>query len=62
MPVKEMPGKFGKCTIYRDSLGETSKVTDTIANGLLFEYSNGDLRWVNRQNAVNVSFNWNFVN
>ncbi|CCD69136.1 Spindle assembly abnormal protein 4 [Caenorhabditis elegans] len=54
MPVKEMPGKFGKCTIYRDSLGETSKVTDTIANGLLFEYSNGDLRWVNRQNAVNI--------
>ncbi|KAF1761550.1 hypothetical protein GCK72_009806 [Caenorhabditis remanei] len=41
-------------TIYCDSLGETSKVTQTVANGILFQYPNGDMRWMNRQNSVNI--------
>uniref|UniRef100_A0A8R1ELT7 Uncharacterized protein n=1 Tax=Caenorhabditis japonica TaxID=281687 RepID=A0A8R1ELT7_CAEJA len=47
-PVERHPG----CTIYRDSLGETTRVTSTPENGLMFEYSNGDRRWATARNSV----------
>ncbi|PIC50667.1 hypothetical protein B9Z55_001485 [Caenorhabditis nigoni] len=53
-PYETKQSRFGTSTMYRDSIGETTRVTNTIANGLLFEYSNGDFRWMNRQNSVEI--------
>uniref|UniRef100_A0A1I7TA35 MATH domain-containing protein n=1 Tax=Caenorhabditis tropicalis TaxID=1561998 RepID=A0A1I7TA35_9PELO len=50
---KTVDTQLGPCSIFEDSTGKTTKVTETISNGLLFEYSNGDFRWVNRQNSIN---------
>ncbi|CAB3403666.1 unnamed protein product [Caenorhabditis bovis] len=55
-PAEKGIGEWGPFVIYRDGIGNFSKVTDTIENGRLFEYKNGDKRWINSQKSII----WNF--
>ncbi|CAI2347718.1 unnamed protein product [Caenorhabditis sp. 36 PRJEB53466] len=51
-PSERTKSQWGPCTVYRDQLGEATKVTKTAENGTLVEYANGNVRWMNAAGAV----------
>ncbi|EGT53296.1 CBN-SAS-4 protein [Caenorhabditis brenneri] len=44
--------ELGKCNLYKDALGETTRTYPTIASGILYEFQNGDFRWGNHPTSV----------
>ncbi|CAI5446691.1 unnamed protein product [Caenorhabditis angaria] len=51
-PAEKGMDEWGPFQIYRNTLGDFTKSTRTAENGQLFQYKNGDLRWINQSESI----------
>ncbi|KAK6042019.1 hypothetical protein COOONC_20476 [Cooperia oncophora] len=54
--VEEGAAYFGPCRLFKNGIGDWTKVTTTECGCDLYEYSNSDVRWLSCDRAVEINY------
>lgn len=54
--IEQGVGYFGSCRLFKNEIGEWTKVTTTDCGCDFYEYSNSDVRWISCDRTVEVNY------